>query len=111
MSRVKPFSNLSDPINADPVRRARVEARQRAMESALDLAEVRQRRGLTQVVVASALEQTQANVSRIEHSGDLYLSTLNDYVTALGGQLQINAVFPDEVLPVAWRPGKTSPGR
>ena len=38
---------------------------------------------------------TQANISRIEHEEDLDLSTLRGYVAALGGQLEVNAVFPD----------------
>lgn len=41
---------------------------------------------------------TQANVSRIERSDNLYLSTLVDYVGALGGHIEINAVFDDDVV-------------
>jgi len=33
-------------------------------------------------------------VSRIEHRADLYLSTLSEYVEALGGKLKIRAVSP-----------------
>jgi len=41
---------------------------------------------------------TQANVSRIERSDNLYLSTLAGYVDALGGHIEINAVFDDDVV-------------
>ncbi len=41
---------------------------------------------------------TQANISRIEHEEDLYLSTLRSYVEALGGRLEVNAVFADGVV-------------
>jgi hypothetical protein len=50
---------------------------------------------MTQQGVARVLNVFQANVSRIEHEEDVYLSTLRAYVAALGGELQINAVFPD----------------
>ena len=50
---------------------------------------------MTQTGVAETLGVTQANISRIEHEEDLYLSTLRGYIGALGGELEINAVFPD----------------
>jgi hypothetical protein len=34
-------------------------------------------------------------VSKIEHRTDIYLSTLAGYVEALGGKLEIRAVFPN----------------
>jgi DNA-binding XRE family transcriptional regulator len=66
------------------------------MEDALALAEIRERRELTQNDVARVLESSQANVSRIERQRDLYLSTCAQYVEALGGTLKISAVFDDE---------------
>jgi len=46
--------------------------------------------------VASKFSVSQANISRIEHEEDLYLSTLREYVEALGGELQLKAVFEDQ---------------
>jgi transcriptional regulator with XRE-family HTH domain len=66
------------------------------VDDALALAEIRERRELTQNDVARVLESSQANVSRIERQRDLYLSTLAQYVEALGGTLKISAVFDDE---------------
>jgi hypothetical protein len=34
----------------------------------------------------------------VEHQDDLYLSTLRSYIEALGGELQIRAVFEDETV-------------
>ena len=62
---------------------------------ALALAEIREGRDLTQTDVARVLETSQANVSRVEHERDLYLSTLAHYVAALGGTLKVSAVFAD----------------
>jgi hypothetical protein len=81
VTRTKSFRELRARIDADPRRRERVEAQ-------------------TQALLA-ALEMTQANVSRIEHEDDIYLSTLRRYVEALGGQLEVHAVFPDETVKVA----------
>lgn len=95
--RTRPFSELAKPIMADLERRVRVEQLEQAMRDALTLAELRGEVGLTQREVAESLGQSQANVSRIEHEEDLYLSTLREYVAALGGTLQISAVFPDQM--------------
>jgi DNA-binding XRE family transcriptional regulator len=91
----KKFEQLRAPIRANPERRARVEQYKRAIEDALALAELRESRHVTQQEVAEALGVSQANVSRIEHQDDVYLSTLSNYVAALGGYLEIRAVFPE----------------
>ena len=56
---------------------------------ALSLREVRKNLNLTQTDVARRLKKGQDVVSRIEQRGDLLLSTLNDYVHALGGELEL----------------------
>lgn len=65
-------------------------------ELALRLAEVRKQLGVTQTRLADQLEVSQANVSRIEKERDLKLSTIDGYVAALGGRLELRAVFPDD---------------
>jgi transcriptional regulator with XRE-family HTH domain len=66
-----------------------------ALEDALVLARLRAQQDKTQQGMAEILGVTQVNISRIEHEEDLYLSTLRSYVAALGGELEVNAVFPD----------------
>jgi transcriptional regulator with XRE-family HTH domain len=65
------------------------------MKAALALADLRARQEMTQKEMAQILGVTQVNVSRIEHEEDLYLSTLREYLTALGAALEVTAVFPD----------------
>ncbi len=89
------YSELSRRINADPARRARVEAHKAELLKTVTLGELRRARELTQVALAKALETTQSGVSRIEHQTDLYLSTLRSYIEAMGGTLEVAAVFPD----------------
>jgi DNA-binding XRE family transcriptional regulator len=95
MIKTKPFSELAAQVNADPVRRARIEREKRTIEAALALAQLRSRQNVTQKALAESLGVSQANISRIERGENLYLSTLRDYVAALGGELEVNVVFPD----------------
>ncbi len=79
----------------DPAVRA---ANQRRVEQELKrmaLEELRKAKQLTQTEVAKILELPQSSVSRIEQRTDLYLSTLRNYIHAMGGVLQIQAIFPD----------------
>jgi transcriptional regulator with XRE-family HTH domain len=59
------------------------------------LEELRSARQLTQTDLAEMLNVPQSSISRIERRADMYLSTLRNYVQAMGGVLQIQAVFPD----------------
>jgi len=59
------------------------------------LDELRNAKRLTQADMAEMLDVPQSSISRIEQRADMYLSTLRNYVHAMGGVLQIQAVFPD----------------
>jgi len=87
------FRELFDVLPAD--RRRRVEQRVRETIAAMPLDELRRARQMTQARLAESLGVNQGEVSKIEHRTDLYLSTLAEYVEALGGTLEIRAVFPD----------------
>ena len=96
------FSELRERTSRrDPERVANVAEYRRAMEDALALAELRNSRNVTQIQLAAALGITQGNVSRMEARSEIYLSTLRSYIEALGGHLEIAAVFGDEHVPVA----------
>lgn len=74
--------------------RKRVEERANAEYQALALAELREARDLTQVQLAKRLGIDQGAVSKIERRSDMYLSTLRNVVTAMGGKLELTARFP-----------------
>lgn len=80
------------------------------MRDALALADAREDRAITQQEVARILGTSRANVSRIERESDIYLSTLRKYVGALGGHLEIAAVFPEKTVTLAL-PGEDLEGR
>jgi predicted XRE-type DNA-binding protein len=81
-------------VGNDPARVAR--AREKLL-SELRLANLRRHRSVSQAEVAEALAVSQANVSQLEH-GDIKYSSLASYVSALGGQLVMQAVFDDETV-------------
>jgi len=91
----KKWREIAAEIDSDPVRRARVDEAVRAMDVVRELAQMREERGATQEEVAAGLGTSQPNVSRIEHEEDIFLSTLRDYIGALGGRLEVRAIFPD----------------
>lgn len=62
-------------------------------EMALD--ELRAARDLTQEHLAKVLGVKQSAVSKLERRTDMYISTLRDFIKAMGGSLEIRAVFPD----------------
>lgn len=72
-------------------------AREReALEAELRLAALRKRRKASQATVAKRLAVSQSNISQLERGADPRLSTVASYVGALGGKLEIVAVFDDE---------------
>src|ERR1051326_6593779 len=98
----KKFANLQRQLEESPAYLELLKRRAAVQELELvDIVQVltalREARGVTQVEIAQAWETTQSNVSRFEHSQDTYLSTLMRYVAALGGGLELRAVFPDPI--------------
>jgi len=86
----KELQSKMDPASrADNTARVREELRRMALD------ELRHAQRLTQADMAEMLDVPQSSISRIEQRADMYLSTLRNYVQALGGVLQIQAVFPD----------------
>jgi predicted XRE-type DNA-binding protein len=71
-------------------------------EHAYRLNEVRNQMDLSQAKVAEAMHVAQPRVSELEN-GDIsrvLVSTLADYIQALGGKLELTAVFADRRLPL-----------
>ena len=57
--------------------------------STMTLSALRKRLGRSQAEVATAIGTTQSGVSRIEYQSDMRVSTLNEYINALGGHLRL----------------------
>jgi hypothetical protein len=79
-----------------PDEQTKVAARTAALiEEELTLRDLRRAQRLTQERIAELMGVEQENVSRLERRADLLLSTLSDYVAAMGGKLRLVAEFPD----------------
>jgi DNA-binding XRE family transcriptional regulator len=89
----KKFKALREKMSPEAQERARTKAREYAEAMALD--ELRVAREMTQQHLAKILGVNQAAVSKLEHRADMYVSTLQDFVRAMGGTLRIEAIFPE----------------
>jgi DNA-binding XRE family transcriptional regulator len=78
-----------------PERVAASRARAKKIIEEMPLQQLRNARQMTQTRLAEVLEMDQGNISKLEKRTDMYLSTLRSYVEAMGGALEIRAVFPD----------------
>ena len=87
------FKELEEKMSPESRDRVKVRAKELLREMALD--ELRAAREMTQSSLAKILDVGQSEVSKIEHRADMYVSTLASYVKAMGGDLEICAVFPD----------------
>jgi len=79
-----------------PERRRAIADRVRKTIAAMPLDELRKAREMTQAKLAETLGVNQGEVSKIERRTDMYVSTLANYIEALGGTLEIRAVFRDQ---------------
>ena len=88
---------LEEILKALPAaRRAAVERRsEELIAEVLSLRDLRKALNLTQAGMARRMKKGQDRVSRIEQNDDLLLSTLRDYVSSLGGELELVCRFKD----------------
>ncbi len=78
-------------------RKQRIQARTEELEMEyLTLQELRKNAGLTQAAISQSLNMPQPNVSRLERESDMLLSTLRNYVNAMGGELTISVELPNK---------------
>ena len=90
-------TKITDKLNCfSEERKKRIEERTRelvAMECTLQ--ELRKSRGITQEKLAELLNKRQDSVSRMESRDNARLSTIREYILALGGELILIARFED----------------
>jgi transcriptional regulator with XRE-family HTH domain len=92
---MKKFSDLRDEILGNAAARQTYESCLQRFRASASLGELRRARLLTQEQLARSMDTAQSAISRIEHQADLYVRTLRSYVEAMGGELEISAVFPE----------------
>ncbi len=89
----KPFKQLRHQMSPQAQKEAHKKTQN--LLAQMPLQELRQAKHMSQERLAEILSTKQANISRIEHRTDMYISTLRSYIEAMGGQLEIVAKFPD----------------
>lgn len=88
---MKTLANYTKKLPA--VERAAIAEGARRKIAALGLQQAREVAGFTQEEVAERMGITQATLSRLEHRPDVKISNIRRYVEALGGRLEVRAVF------------------
>ena len=94
----KPFRHLRARMS--PEAQAAAAQKTPAMLAAMPLQELRQARQLSQEQLATILRVKQASISKLERRADMYISTLRQFIEAMGGELEIMAKFPEGVVKI-----------
>jgi transcriptional regulator with XRE-family HTH domain len=90
----RPWKEIHDTL--EPARRARIHEAVWHELLAMELRERRAEAGKTQAEIAEVAAMTQAELSKFDRRDDPLISTLRRYVHALGGELEIVAVFDNK---------------
>jgi len=89
----KPYSILRGKMK--PAARKKAAEKTKALLAEMPLQELRHARDLSQEQLARTLSVKQPSVSKLEQRTDMYISTLRNFIKAMGGDLEIIARFPD----------------
>jgi len=89
----KPYSILRGKMK--PAARKKAAEKTMALLAEMPLRELRHARNLSQEQLARTLSIKQPSVSKLEQRTDIYISTLRNFIKAMGGDLEIIARFPD----------------
>lgn len=92
----EPTGSPKDVQTNQSVNASRVEIYKRLMESQERIAHALYRRGVSNEIVQTALDIADERLTDSERREDLYLSALAHYISALGGRLEVRAIFGDE---------------
>jgi ribosome-binding protein aMBF1 (putative translation factor) len=94
------YERLTQDVEDEVRRSERHRLPRREVSREVAIANVRRARSMTQGQLTRSLGLTQAGVGRLEHDAELYVATLRSYLEAMGGSLELTAVFDDEQIPL-----------
>ncbi|WP_367104064.1 helix-turn-helix domain-containing protein [uncultured Psychrobacter sp.] len=90
------FINLDDYLAKMPAdSQNRINDKAKRLSQSIELAKLRQMSNLKQTELAKMMGVSQASISKVESGKDIQLSTLQNYVQSLGGEVVITAKMPD----------------
>src|SRR6266567_4723937 len=87
------FKELEAKMTPEAIRAS--DATYLRLKESMALEELRDALRMTQQELATTLNVDQSAVSKLEHRTDMYVNTLRRCIAAMGGQLEIRAVFPE----------------
>jgi len=96
MSGHRKWSELREKMMDRPGAEEGLERARAELDEEIRLYELRNAEALSQVELAGRLDITQSAVSKLEHAEDVRVSTLRDYLDAMGARLELVAVFDGE---------------
>ena len=90
------FSALNDYVADLPAdRQQAINNKSKVLSQSIELAKLRKTKQLKQTELAAMMGVSQASISKVESGKDIQLSTLQNYVRALGGEVSIIAKMPN----------------
>lgn len=96
---MRDYIKLNDYTAALPAdRQQRIDHKTKILSQSIELAKLRKTKQLKQTELAALMGVSQANISKVESGKDIQLSTLQNYVRALGGEVSIVVKMPDRIV-------------
>ena len=90
------LSALNDYVADLPTdRQQAINNNSKILSQSIELAKLRKAKQLKQTELAVIMGVSQASISKVESGKDIQLSTLQNYVRALGGEVSIIAKMPN----------------
>jgi len=86
-----------------PLNEKRIAVYKRLMDAEVRLDAVCRRRRVSETALGDALDASELAGAGDRHD-DVYVDALGRYVAALGGHLEVRAVFPDETITLLREP-------
>jgi len=96
MTDFTPLGSYMADLPAD--RQQRIKGKAKILSQSIELGKLRRTKQLKQIELAAMMGVSQANISKVESGKDIQLSTLQNYVRALGGEVSIIAKMPDRMV-------------
>lgn len=100
----EPTRSWKDVLSDEPVNQARAAIYERLMDAQERIAQARQNVGVNHAVISVALDKADEELSDDDRREDLYVSSLAHFIRALGGQLEVRALFPDQAVVIRREP-------
>lgn len=95
MARTK-FSELRNELLSKPGVAEKLAVARLETNEEIRLYALRHSEAVSQAELAGRLDVTQGAISKLEHSDDVRVSTLRQYLEGLGARLELVAVFDEE---------------